>query len=303
MSVNNLRSSRDKAVVVFTEFTRSYKQYPSALYCFFEGEDSKYYGIRVQNIARPEKYIHFECKGKEGVLGIHKMLSSRKYYENAKTAYFIDRDFDRPISESGLNGIYETPCYSIENFYTSVECFSRILRNEFKLMESDENFARCVDLYLKLQAEFHDAVELLNTWIACQRDNSSNLNISDISVLNFVKVELDKITVRYVIDDLNAKFPKAISISQAELNERQNELTSSPRQKNFRGKFEIEFLLTFLQKLMSEANQGNYPYFTRKVKVVLSCSKRTIISDLSQYADTPNCLYSYLDSFRSVSQA
>ena len=47
--------------------------------------------------------------------------------------------------------------------------------------------------------------------------------------------------------------------------------------------------------------KGNYPYFNRKVKVVLSCSKRTIISDLSQYADTPDCLYSYLEFFRSVS--
>ncbi len=42
MSVNTLRASRDKAVVVFTEFTRLYKQYPSALYCFFEGEDGKW---------------------------------------------------------------------------------------------------------------------------------------------------------------------------------------------------------------------------------------------------------------------
>jgi len=297
MSVNTLRASRDKAVVVFTQFTRLYKRDPSALYCFFEGEDSKYYGIRIKNIIRPKKDFYLSCKGKEGVLGIHRMLSARKYYANIRAAYFIDRDFDKSISELGLNGIYETPCYSIENFYTSVECFSEVLRTEFKLIESDENFERCVSLYIKLQEEFHNAVELLNTWIACQRDKSSELNISDISVSRFVNIELDEIKIEYVSDDLYTMFPGAIIISQEELYLKLRGLRCS-YQKSFRGKFEIEFLLTFLQKLSHEANQGNYPYFTRKVKVVLSLSKRNIISDLSQCADTPDCLYSYLEAFR-----
>ena len=301
MSVNTLRASRDKAVVVFTELTRLYKQYPSALYCFFEGEDGKYYGIRIKNITRPEKDFYLPCKGKEGVLGIHRMLSARKYYANIRAAYFIDRDFDKPISEIGLNGIYETPCYSIENFYTSVQCFSEILRTEFKLIESDENFEKCVSLYVRLQEEFHNAVELLNTWIACQRDKSSPLNISKRSVLDFVKIDLNQITKKYVIDDLYSIFPGAIAISQEELDARLTELRSSTRQKSFRGKFEIEFLRKFLEKLKHEANTANYHYFTRKVKVVLSLSESNIISDLSQYADTPDCLDSYLKSFISPS--
>ncbi|NEP46868.1 MAG: DUF4435 domain-containing protein [Okeania sp. SIO2H7] len=177
MSVNSLRASRTKATAVFTEFSRLYKQNPSALYCFFEGEDSKYYGIRIETIAQPEKSHYFSCNGKDGVLGIHKMLLARRYYANVKAAYFIDRDFDRPISELGLKGIYETPGYSIENFYTSVKCFSRILKCEFKLMESDDNFERCVSLYRKLQEEFHNAVELLNTWMASFRFNQQALII------------------------------------------------------------------------------------------------------------------------------
>ena len=51
---------------------------------------------------------------------------------------------------------------------------------------------------------------------------------------------------------------------------------------------------------MHEANSGNSPYFTRKVKVKLHCSKRTIVSDLSQYADTPDCLYAYLTSLQTA---
>ncbi|MEL6462272.1 MAG: DUF4435 domain-containing protein, partial [Cyanobacteria bacterium J06621_15] len=161
MKVNTLKESRDKAVAVFTKFTRLYKQNPSALFCFFEGEDSKYYGVRIDNIARPKKdYIYISCNGKEGVLGINKMLASRKRYSVVKAAYFIDRDFDISIQQKNLAGIYETPCYSIENFYTSVDCVSKILKSEFKLSESDEDLEKCIFLYQKLQNEFHNAVEL-----------------------------------------------------------------------------------------------------------------------------------------------
>jgi hypothetical protein len=298
MSVDKLRASRGKAVTVFVEFTRLYKQYESALYCFFEGEDSKYYGIRIKNITRSDKDISLICNGKEGVLGIYRMLLSRSHYVNARTAYFVDRDFDQSIYDTGISGIYETPCYSIENFYTSVQCFSEILKNEFKLIESDENFERCISLYKKLQEEFHNAVELLNTWVACHRDKSSNLNISNLSVLRFIQVDLNQANATYTIDYLHNMFPDIPVISQQELDAKKSELRATARQKSFRGKFEIEFLLVFLQKLMSEANQGKYPYFTRKIKVVLSLTKRTMISDLSQYADTPDCLYSYLESLR-----
>ncbi|MEG4321553.1 MULTISPECIES: DUF4435 domain-containing protein [unclassified Microcoleus] len=300
MSVDKLRASRNKAVTVFVEFTRLYKQYESALYCFFEGEDSKYYGIRIKNIARPEKDIYLSCNGKEGVLGIYRMLSSRKHYANVRAAYFVDRDFDKSINEMSMTGIYETPCYSVENFYTSIQCFSEILKNEFKLTESDENFERCLALYTKLQEDFHNAVELLNTWIACQRERSNKLNISDISVLRFVQIDLNRITIMYTIESLYTTFSNMPILSQQELDTKKSELAAKTRQKSFRGKFEIEFLCVFLQKLMGEANQGNYPYFTRKVKVVLSLSKRTIISDLSQYADTPSCLYAYLESLKIV---
>lgn len=299
MSVDKLRASREKAVVVFTKFTRLYKQDSSALYCFFEGEDSQYYGIRIRTITRPEKDIYLSCNGKEGVLGIYRMLSSRSYYASVRAAYFIDRDFDQSIYETAVSGIYETPCYAIENFYTSSLCFSRILKSEFKLTELDENFKRCVSLYERLQKEFHDAVELINTWIACHRDISSDLKISRLSILDFVRISLDKVTEKYTIDTLYEKFPHVSVISQQKLDDRRAELKIDTRQKNFRGKFEIEFLFKFLQKLQSEANTGKYPYFTSKVKVVLSLTQKTMISDLSQYADTPECLYTYLESLRT----
>ncbi|HLO87689.1 MAG TPA: DUF4435 domain-containing protein [Nostocaceae cyanobacterium] len=296
MSVNQLREARRRPAAVFMEFTRQYKQYESALYCFFENEDSKYYGIRIKTIARPTKYFYFSCDGKEGVLGIYDMLTARKRYSQVRAAYFIDKDFDASINNTA---IYETPCYSIENFYTSLNCVCEILRTEFKIAESEIDFINCQKLYTKLQNEFHDAVELLNTWLACQIEKRVELNLKGKDVSEFVRLGLDQITSNYTLDQLYAKFPKAVNLTQEELDLKRNKLCSQDRQKSFRGKFEINFLYYFINKLVEEANKGNLKYFTQKLNVTLNIRKTTIISDLSQYAFTPDCLIDYLQRFNN----
>lgn len=299
MSANKLRESRNIPTVIFTEFTRSYKRHRDySLYCFFEGkDDNKYYGIRIRTIVKNENLQPFTCNGKEGVLGIYRMISSRKYYSNVRAIYFVDRDFDESINQGGASAIYETPCHSVENFYTSVQCFSRIIRDEFQLQGLDENFNRCIDLYTKLQKEFHNAVELLNVWIACHRDKSSQLNLSNHKLSDFVSIDLDQVIAQYTLSDLRDKFPDVPIILESEIDAKRSELLTRTQQKSFRGKYEIEFLYTILDKLRNEANRGTYPYFQGKVKVVLSLSRATIISDLSQYADTPECLYTYLEPY------
>jgi hypothetical protein len=244
MSVSTLRESRTKAQAVFVKFTRLYKEQPSALYCFFEGDDSKYYGIRIDNIADPEESEYLSCNGKEGVIGIHRMLTNRKHYSSVQAAYFIDRDFDASVREMNLAGVYETPCYSIENFYTSVSCLSRILKSELKLVDSDEDFKKCISLYTKLQQEFHDAIELLNVWISCQRNKAVELKISGLSISNFahsVRIHLDRIQVDYTIDDLQAKFPNSQPLSQEELDAKK-----------------MNFLLEIGNKVLGENSKLNF---------------------------------------------
>lgn len=300
MSVATLRESRNRPAVAFTEFTRQYKQDESALYCFFEGEDDKkYYGIRIRNIARPIKYSYFSCDGKQGVLDIHRIITNRKSYSQVRAAYFIDRDFDVSIKNTAITGIYETPCYSIENFYTSINSFCEILRTEFKLAELDIDFNNCKNLYINLQKEFHDAVEQLNIWIACQREKRADFKLSGFDISKLVQIDLDNITSNYTINELYAQFPKAITVTQEERDLKESDLCSQERQKSFRGKFEIYFLFKVIQKLIEAANKGNPKYFTKKIKVTLNLRETTLISDLSQYADTPECLVDYLESFRT----
>ncbi|MEM9216441.1 MAG: DUF4435 domain-containing protein [Cyanobacteria bacterium P01_F01_bin.150] len=297
MSVEDLRASRDKAAVKFMEFTRLYRKNPDALFCCFEGKDAEYYGVRIDIIVKPEHYQYLNCSGKEAVLAVHRMVSERKQYNNVKLACFVDRDFDPSIATLGLQGIYETPCYSIENLYTTTTCFIKILKSRFQLIETDKDFENCLSLYKERQVEFHDCVEELNVWIACQRDKATEINLDKINFLRLITVNLDDIIARYSTDDLFNKFPTAVPISQEEFEAKKQKLRGGDRQKTFRGKYEIAFLIQFFKKLVEKANTGQQPYFSEKRKVALALSLKTVIGDLSQYADTPDCLGNYLRQF------
>lgn len=294
-----LRGDRKKGSVAYLRFTRCYKQEKTALFCFFEGEDSQYYGIRIDLIAQPQKDYYFTCQGKTEVLRTYRLITEKEYYNYANTAYFIDRDFDQSISntlpQKDHNKIYETPCYSIENFYTSIECFKNILRRGFNLEEDDEDFDQCLQLYQNSQTEFHQNIGLLNAYIACLRENQEKLNLKSCKLDNFIKIELDKIEATYTIDTLKTQFNSQSPPPEDRIYLKLNKLRSQNCQKSFRGKFEIEFLRKFLEKL----RENSQAYCSKKLKAKFTINSANLLSDLSQYADTPDCLKAYLTALVS----
>ncbi|PZV26257.1 MAG: hypothetical protein DCF12_10725 [Snowella sp.] len=304
INVETLRNYKDKATVAFTLFTRKYKSNKSALFCFFEGEDSKYYGIRITLITKTKEKFYFCCGNKSEVLKIYFLISQKEQFLKAKTAYFIDRDFDPSISNSltieDSKKIYETPCYSIENFYTSTSCIKEVLRSEFYLDETDQDFENCLNLYQKLQNEFHLHIGQINAYIACLKEAKEKLNLDGFDIGKFIKFNLKEITANYNIEALENKFCPKVPLSQYAIQKKLDELKDQGCQKSFRGKFEVEFLRKILAKLQEKANKGEEAYFSKKINVSLNIGQKTILSDLSQYADTPSCLHQYLESFKEV---
>jgi hypothetical protein len=300
---DNLRQKREIAQEVFLRFTRLYEQDKFALFCFFEGEDVKYYGIRIKNITRPKSYHSLDCKGKASVLQVFAKLSNRPYYQSAQTAYFIDKDFDPSIQTylpaEDAQKIYETPCYSIENFYTSIDCFSEILKSEFKLQQFEPDFDHCLDLYTQLQAEFHLKIGLFNAYIACCKENQEKMNLGGFKIEKLIKIDLENITSSYSLEDLNTMFSPQNILSENEIQQKLSELQAKNPQQSFRGKFEIEFLRKIVVKLIEKANRGDQEYFSQKIKITLKIPEDNLLSTFSQYADTPDCLREYLESFKT----
>ncbi len=305
LSVESMKNDSKNYRVKFMEFTRVCAKKPECLICFFEGEDDKYYGFRIKEILGIE-WKGIDCGGKQQVIALFRILANHSHepYRRAKTAFFVDRDFDDPQPPEIRADIYETPCYSIENFYATSECFKHIIETCFKIkeFEDEENgsvFKKCLRLFAETQERFYDAVSPLNAWMFLVRKNMGckqrRTYFDNIALEKLVSIDIGDVRLRQSVSDyLEHLFPHH-GISDAEIKQKVESFSKDERGKIFRGKQEIEFLCKFLTKIKDDLCNNSPKHFDRKRKITFSVpNPRDILSALSQYATTPECLRLYL---------
>ncbi|MBH5319031.1 DUF4435 domain-containing protein [Paenibacillus sp. GSMTC-2017] len=282
-----------KLIAGYHKFLQNYTKYKEAPICFVEGEDERYYHLRVKLLCDNLEPQFIICGNKDGVLNTFDLINSSEKYSDCKLLYFVDSDFDPRISN---NLIYETPCYAVENFYTSREVVSKILKCEFKFDEDGPDFSTAMKLYSERQSEFHEAISLLNAWIACQRDIArtgimTRLNLGGLKINNFVAIELDKVEMRYDIDLIESKFSHAYILPRDNVTTKQEEQNIANKRLIFRGKFELEFTKKFLQKVKDDITSQEPAFFSKKRSISINIQEA--ISQFSIYAETTNCLIEY----------
>lgn len=300
--VEFLLKSREKSSVKYLEFTRVFSRMPDIMICFFEGEDVKYYGIRIEHVLGAGKWYPIECSGKKDVLEIYDVIISHPEYSDAKVAFFIDRDFDKAIPKKLRVHIYETPCYSIENLYSKKSCFKKVLEAEFKLTElceEAESYQACMSTYDKLQGEFHNAILLVNAFIKAHRIEEKKgrvkpLNLNNVRINQLVKINLAEITCLYNKGKLKKLFPEALPIEDLEIDKIVRSFDNNNLVMELRGKYVAEFTLQFLLKLKEDRLSDTPKICKKKGPVRMNLSRRNFISELSQYADSPDCLITFL---------
>lgn len=307
--VDELRLSRQKPQVAFHEFALSVNKYPEFLFCFFEGKDNAYYVSRIKRFTN--NFYPINCGNKSSVIAVNKLITSKTEYEKYRFGFFIDRDFDSPIASSNQL-IFETPCYSVENFYVSTSSFREILINEFNLSElKDKLFNMLMELYIERQKEFHFAVTLFNAWYACLVDkrNTEGINIQ-VSLgeklpNNFVIIELDKVSMNYDLNQILQTFPDAPVIPANELEAKIELFNNCVQHEVFRGKFELDFLLKMIKLILADSNKTN-KIFKEKIKFSFgdgsSLNQQQLLNIFQAYADTPASLLDYLKKITRYNQ-
>ena len=90
MNVQKTREARNKSVVIYTKFCQCKELHKTALFCFYEGEDAKYYGNRVEQFTARSNdgVVSFNCGGKAGVLKVKEMLKAKEQYQDVKKAFY-----------------------------------------------------------------------------------------------------------------------------------------------------------------------------------------------------------------------
>lgn len=307
MDVQEMREARTKAVVVFTKFTQSKGRFSKDLFCFYEGEDIKYYETRIEEYTgiSYKSITSYDCGGKNGVLRVRSLIKEKGVYENVKKAFFIDRDyFTTDIRDTEL---YETPCYSVENFYTSKSAFERVLKRGFGINICEDDFAKCVNDFLQVQEQFHKSMVEFNAWLKCQRRREiscgkRNIKLSEFKISEyFEQIAIDSLTVKKSLDakTLYEKFPQAIEIDEAELLEEVQCMRECNQSSDFRGKFELWFFKKVIEDLRTK-NKSNLYFQEHRDCVKINPNVDTLLQ-LSQCADTPESLKQFLSQYKVAS--
>jgi hypothetical protein len=299
--IEELRQSKNKAQVAFQEFALSTNKFANHLFCFFEGKDNSYYVPRIKRFT--ENYHPIKCGGRDKVLEIYHLITNRPEYKFYKKAFFIDKDFNTTTIPTN-SSIFETPCYSVENFYTSTVSFKEILTNEFHISEVYDHvvFEKCLSVFEKRQQEFHDAVCLFNAWYAClievrnRTGIQTGVKLDDKLPSGFVLISLDSVITNYNLETLKAVFPATIEVESSLLDVKLNSFQNCDKRNVFRGKYEMQFLIKIIQLLIQDSNNAK-TIFSTKINFAFgdNLSNLQALNVFEAYAETPKSLTDYLE--------
>lgn len=292
----------------------------NCVYCFFEGEDRKYY---LERIGRFFQYcVHFDCNGRTAVIEVCERLIKDRDYNN-RLLFFIDRDYNLDSYENSPY-IYQTSEYSIENYYCKEFTIKGFLCKEVGMNVNTEDFSLAIKVFNDLKKEFISYYSCINIWyIACDKcdvkvkldqmllkkdfnlvyENGApvfkpvkKITVETISDLYLEKLENDsREGSKYAKENLDEYKSKKTDID----NKIHETMRVYDSERDFRGKFLMFFLekyLTLLRKRVVDENT-----FTKKYKhFYFSDNYKNILSTLSSLAFTPECLNNYLRKKRDA---
>lgn len=288
-----LLASAENESTYFMDFNSKCSRYgTSYTYCFVENYDLCFYPHRVEDILNC-KAVGIPCEGKKNVIALYELVLSKPEYSKYHIRCFVDADFD---DNSKIDfHIYVTTCYSIENLFLDEEVVSRILENEYKIrpQDPDGKHQLCLDLFRKELGDFHNAVLLFNSWYKTVKNKGlrkeMKVNLDDSLPSDMLNLTIGNIYSLYDRGKIETKYPLAPKCTDEELAYNSSILAADT--KNFRGKYEIQFLHKFLEYLNSDA-KGARQYTI--LKKGINIDRTRIISTMDNYVSTPTDMRMYI---------
>lgn len=290
-AIDLITRSRNSSVVAFHKFVLLHRKYKTDLFCFYEGKDTQYYFPRINDLSNREHHPII-CGNKKAVLDTYSAIKSK--YSDFDFAFFIDSDFDECVNQ---DKIYNTPCYSIENLYCTEKVLKNILKNEFMLKETDSAFSKIIDLFNENQKNFHKSTSLFNVWYYTIKQKAKKSGVLPKISLNekfpkeFVTIKIGEINSNYDLKKIKEKYPETIEVTEEDIKKSLKHFYDREPVKRHRGKYEIEFFLFFLKYLIEDCN--THKKILRN-KTKFNVESAQILTQLSQYAETPECLKTFI---------
>lgn len=321
LSPTEMRHQSTNISAIFTKYSQNYSENPNNIHCFFEGEDNKYYSYRIANYTNYHinETCNYDCNGRDGVTKLLKKIVTCKSWNKDKHLFFIDRDYGLDSYHSTCE-VYQTPYYSIENFYTHIEAFKQILNVELSLNAIDNDYKLALSDYERTHKEFQKLVLPINLWNRYQKRRDMKIKFTNQDMFMFFgKIKIEEIEVKTDITFKNIanyhinKISRAKDLDESEkekrisllkdsdftiLNEELTNATHELSNQISRGKYELFYLESILIDLAYKVKHSLY--FSKEIKHYKKWSAHEIITVFSSHAYTPECLITYLNNFQQV---
>ncbi|EFM82451.1 DUF4435 domain-containing protein [Enterococcus faecalis] len=294
---------------VFQEFINEYRHSDYTYFCFIEGEDEKYYHSRFQQYLGKGTYRCYDSNGKKNVLKLYKKLRGNTSYDKLKLMFFVDRDYDFQQSEE--NDLYVTPCYSIENLYVNMETFQDILSVEFCVKKDTEKFNEYKQLMESIFKSFNEGILEYNALGKIKRENgisNSVLKLSDYPTKYLFKLEEHRLVKHQKYDSTVQEMREKLEVNDIQVDNAKKFFTKRKNFWNdFRGKNQLDIFVSVLKFIKEKENKNiknenhrihdgeTSGVMKRSIHLTITSNKLT---ELSQYAITPECLQSFLYSHK-----
>lgn len=293
LSVDKMREKRNTAESIFMKFTLYKDLFESYAFCFYEGEDAKYYDSRVRQYWG-ENFISLVAGKKKEVLKVMKKIRLNPLYSKVIVMFFVDRDFDEVV-DSDDPDLFETSCYSVENYYAQDIVLSRILKAEFGLDIGDSDYRKCMDDFRNRFQEFNDIILIFNALLKYQRKHAplAQCNFNNVNTFDLVQCSIEGVQKAEKCDKIEAELRGNIDPDSEILDSIKKSLESAPNASYvLRGKNQLDFFVSMLREFKKlSASEG---YFSKKLPRVYLDITKNRLSELSQYAITPPELKSFL---------
>ncbi len=293
--VQEMRSSRNTANSIFVKFIEDKDKFPYYAFCFFEGEDAKYYNLRISKYFK-NNFLSYVVGNKKEVIKLFEKLDEPLYNQVIKM-YFVDKDYDKSLVGVS-DDLYETPCYSIENLYAQDEVFKSILASEFNINQAHSDYKKVTSDFESTFSKFMAEIIEFNALVLLRRKKSnsnSNIRFGDIKTSALFDIKVGNVVKSKLYDEIIQSLKDKLPYKKDELDECINELTAEVKpQMRLRGKNQLDFFCTYVMEI-KKLNESS-GYFTVKNNNVKINITKNRLSELSQYALTPEGLDEFIRS-------
>lgn len=292
---DEMRRARNIVQDCYMQYNEIRQKRPEAFIAFFEGYDAPYYLPVIASIvgSDPEQVI---CHQKRKVIAVYESLVNKKVLKMEKTGFFVDRDFDiNSTLIKDIQNFYVTEGYSIENYYCSKEAFERILKCHMHYNCAHKDYDALVANYLELQRQFNLAILDFNAYYCSIRRNKTIVawSLKDNVSSEYVEIDFNNLCVnkKYKMADIHRDYPSSPCPSNEEMRRQASWIKQEPV-KNLRGKYELYFLVKYLQALEKMVNDPSTAFEEHPMK--FSMGQKDALLALAQYADKDEALFSYI---------